>query len=112
MKTHCVESRVVDTAAGILNTIINKRPSIVHWITVSTEAQGGVGVIEIYDGFDREGDLKWRLEPGYSRHHNFIPPFSCKVGIFIYNDAAIASYTIGYCVEYRAPFDRLPVEGA
>lgn len=91
-----IETRVVDTGGAIKNELIQKNACCVHWITVSAEALGTIGLIQIYDGFDVDGKLKWQLEPGYSRHYNFLPPIPCDQGIFVYNNAAIASYTIGY----------------
>jgi len=98
------ETRTVDTAGVALTTIINKRPAHVGWIAISVEAQAGQGVLEIYDGLDREGDLKFKLEPGYAHSFAFVPPFLCQQGITIYNDANIAGYTIGFEVVRRAPF--------
>jgi len=91
-----IESKVVDTAAAITNTIVNKDASQVHWLTVSVEAQGTPGLIQIYDGFDAAGKLVFQLEPSYARQHLFIPPITCNEAVFVYADAAIASYTIGY----------------
>ena len=96
-----LETWVVDTGGAASSVIINKRPSTVHWITVSAETLNTQGLIQIYDGFDTGGKLVWQLEPGYSRHHNFIPSFCCHQGIFVYCAPTIASYTIGYCVEKR-----------
>jgi len=101
---HELETRVVDTAGAALNTIINRRPTVVHWITVSVETLNTQGLIQIFDGTDANSELKWQLEPGYSRHHNFIPEIHCPRGCFIYNDAAIASYTVGYAPHSEAPF--------
>lgn len=94
-----LETRVVCPDGVVSSTIINKRPSRVHWLSISVKRLGTRTNIYIYDGFDRNGDLKWELEPGYSRHHNFIPSFVCRQGIFVYTTDGISSYTIGYCVE-------------
>ena len=91
-----IESKVVDTAGAISNTIINKDLSMVHWLTISIEAQGAPALIQIYDGFDVEGVLKWQLEPSYAHQCLFIPPIFCNEGIFVYTDDGIACYTIGY----------------
>lgn len=93
---HRIETRVVDTGGAAKSTLVNRTPTYVHWITVAAEALGTVGVIYIYDGFDTGGKLKWKLETGYGRHYNFIPAIPCDQGLFIYNDAAIASWTVGY----------------
>lgn len=92
-----IETRVVDTVAGTkLTALIQKDPCEIWWITVSEETSGTKGLIQIYDGFDANGKLRWQLEPGYSRNYNFIPPIPCDMGIYVVNDANIASYTIGY----------------
>ena len=103
---HPTETRVVDTGDAASNVIINKRPSWVHWITVNAGALGAIGILRVYDGFDANGDLKWQIEPGYSRHHNFMPPFFCRQGVFIVCDANIASYAVGFKVhhEVKEPF--------
>lgn len=98
------QTRTVDTGAAITNTIVNRRPSCIHWITVSVEGLNAQGLIQIHDGSDAGGELVWQLEPGYSRHYNFTPPIQCQTGIFIYTDAAIGSYSIGYCPISEAPF--------
>lgn len=91
-----IETRVVDTAGAALTTIIQRDDCEVHWISVSAQALGTQGFIQIFDGLDASGKLKWQLEPGYAKHCNFIPPIPCHYGITVYNDANIASYTIAY----------------
>lgn len=91
-----IDTRVVDTAGAITNTLINKDASEVYWITVSPETYKTPGLIQIYDGFDAGGKLVWQWEPGESRHANFIPPIHCEQGVFVYTDANIASYTIAW----------------
>jgi len=91
-----IETRVVDTADAELTTIIQKDACKVWWITVNiTKAQSGV--LKIYDGFDTNGKLEWQFEGATEPHHcNFIPPIPCDMGITVYNDASIASYTIAF----------------
>jgi len=91
-----IETRVVDTAGAALNTQINQDASTVWWITVSPEVLATQGLIQIYDGSDVNGKLKWQLEPGASKHSNFIPPIHCEQGVFVYNNAHIGSYTIAW----------------
>lgn len=93
---HRIATRVLDTGGAAKSTIVNKTPTYVHWMTVSPEALGTAGVIKIYDGFDTGGKLVWQLESGYGRHYNFLPPILCEQGVFVYNDAAIASWVMGY----------------
>jgi len=103
-----LETRTVEGNQAATNDIINKRPSRVHWITISVKVEGITGVVKIYDGFDDEGTLMFQIEPGYSRHHNFIPSFTCHQGIFVHASNKIACYTIGYCVEpWKASGDNL-----
>lgn len=91
-----IETRTIDTAGGALTTIIQKNPCKVHWISVSAQALATQGLIQMYDGFDTGGKLKWQLEPGYSRQNCFCPVIPCEQGLTIYNDANIASYTVAY----------------
>lgn len=91
-----IETRVIDTGGAAKSTLIQKDACEVWWITVSAQAINTQGLIQVYDGFDTGGKLKWQYEPAYSRQNNFIPPISCDQGIFVYNDANIASYTIAY----------------
>lgn len=102
---HPLQTRTVDTGAAITNTIVNRRPCVIHWITVSVEGLNAQGLIQIHDGSDAGNELVWQLEPGYSRHYNFNPAIICQTGIFVYTDAAIASYTIGYHPVSEAPFE-------
>ena len=105
MYTKLLQTRVVDTAGGATNLIINRRPTHIHWITISVETLNTQGLIQVYDGSDAGGELVWQLEPGYSRHHNFIPAIHCQNGIFIAAAATIASYVVGYCPDSDAPFE-------
>jgi len=91
-----IETRVVDTAGAAKSTLIQKDACEVWWISVSPETKDTKGLIKIYDGFDSEGKLEWQQEPAYSRQYNFIPPIPCDQGVFVYNDAGIACYTIAY----------------
>lgn len=91
-----IETRVVDTAGAITNTLINKDASEVYWITVSPETYKTAGLIQIYDGFDAGGKLKWQAEAGENNTHNFIPPIHCEQGVFVYTNAHISVYTIGW----------------
>ena len=90
-----IETRVVDSK-GAATTLIQKDACEIWWITVSPVALGTKGSVKIYDGFDAAGKLQWQIESGYARQHNFIPPIPCDMGIYIVNDAAITTYTIGY----------------
>lgn len=92
----CVETRYVDGGAA-KSTLIQKNAVKVHWISFFVETPGTAGVIQIYDGFDTGGKLKWQHEPDYAGHKILIPPFGCRQGLFIYNDANIGGYTIGWC---------------
>lgn len=100
-----VETRVVNPDGVVANTIINKRPSVVHWITVNVKVLGTQAAIQLYDGFDNGGDLKWVLEPGYSRQNCFCPAIPCEMGIFVANDSHVASYVVGYTPVEKAPFE-------
>ena len=91
-----IETRVIDTAGAAKSTLIQKDACEVWWITASPETLGTAGVLKLYDGFDAAGKLEWQLESGYALTQNFIPPIPCDKGIFIYNDAHIASYTVAY----------------
>lgn len=92
-----IETRVIDTAEGTkLTALIQKDPCEIWWIIISPQGLGTQGLLQIYDGFDAGGKLELQIESGYSRQHNFIPPIPCDQGIYIVNDAHVASYTIGY----------------
>jgi len=91
-----IQTRVIDTAGVATNTIINRDASGVWWISVAVQTSKTQGLIQIYDGFDAGGKLVWQFEPWESEHANFVPPIHCEMGVFVYNDAHIASYTIAY----------------
>lgn len=91
-----IETRVVDSKDGELTTIIQRDACEVWWMDIASKAPATVGVIRIYDGLDANGKLQFQAEAAYSRHCNFIPPIPCDYGLTVYNDANIASYTIGY----------------
>ena len=91
-----IETRVIDTAGAAKSTLIQKDACEICWISVYVEADLTKGLIKIYDGFDTGGKLEWQAEPAREHHANFIPPIPCDMGIYIVNDAGIASYTIGY----------------
>lgn len=93
---HPIDTRVLDTGGAAKSTLVNKGSTYVHWISVSAQALNTQGLIQIYDGFDAGGRLVWQLEPGYGRHYNFLPPIICRQGVFVYNDANIASWSLGY----------------
>ena len=93
---HRISTRIVDTGGAAKETIVNKTPTFVHWITVSPETLNTQALIQIYDGFDAGGKLVWQLETGYGRHYNFMPPIPCEQGVFVYSDANIASWSMGY----------------
>ncbi len=92
-----VQTRVVDTGGAAKSTIINRDPTEIHWISISAQALATQGMVQIYDGFDAGGRLMFQIEPGYSRQHVFSAPIVCNQGLFVYADANIASYTIGFC---------------
>lgn len=91
-----INTRVVDTGGAITNTLIDEDASEVYWISVSPQALATQGLIQIYDGFDAGGKLVWQQEPGQATPENFIPPIHCEQGVFVYTDANIACYTIGW----------------
>ena len=91
-----ITTRVVDTAGAATNTIINRDASEVWWISVAVQTSKTQGLIQIFDGFDAGGKLVWQFEPWESEHANFVPPIHCEQGVFVYTDAHIASYTIGW----------------
>jgi len=91
-----IETRVVDTGGVLLNTLIDQDASEVWWITVAPQASKTAGLIQIYDGYDVNGKLKWQWEPEEAKHANFVPPIHCEQGVFVYNDTHIASYTIAW----------------
>jgi len=92
-----IETRVIDTAEGTkLTALIQKDACQIWWMTISVQEPGTRGLIKIYDGFDAQGKLVWQVEPEYAGLAPFIPPIPCDMGIYIVNDAGIASYTIGY----------------
>ena len=97
----CVETLYVDGGAA-KGTLIQKDAVFVHWISFFPEAVATAGVIQMYDGFDAGGKLKWQHEPAYAGHKIFIPPFVCQQGFFIYTTADIGGYTIGWCPVKRA----------
>ncbi|MBA7582258.1 hypothetical protein ES708_24185 [subsurface metagenome] len=92
----CVDTRYVDGGAD-RSTLIQKNAVKVHWISFFPESTATAGVIQMYDGFDNGGKLKWQHEPAYAGHKIFIPPFLCRQGLFIFTNAALGGYTIGYC---------------
>jgi len=91
-----IETRVVDTGDAALTTVIQKDACEVWWLIASIKTPGTKGLLQIYDGFDRNGKLQYQHEPGYEVDHNFIPPIPCDQGITVYNDASIANYTIAF----------------
>jgi len=91
-----IATRVVDTGGAITNTLIDKDASQVWWINASPQALNTQGLIQIYDGYDVGGRLVFQCEPGYSHQHNFAPCIHCEQGVFVYADANIAAYTIGW----------------
>lgn len=105
-----LQTRVVDTGGAVSNTIINRRPTCVHWITLSVQAINTQGLIQMYDGSDADSEPIWQSEPGYSRHRNFSPHICCHVACFIHTDEHIASYTVGYTPRSDAPFEDIDAE--
>lgn len=91
-----IETRVIDTGGAAKSTLIQKDACEVWWIMVSPETPATQGKLQIYDGFDTGGKLEAQLETAYANEFNFIPPIPCDQGLFVYNDANIASYTIAY----------------
>jgi len=96
-----IETRVIDTGGATKSILIQKDACQVWWISTSVETPGTAGMLKVYDGFDAGGKLQWQMEPSYHTHCNFVPPIPCDQGIFIYNDAKIASYTIAYSPRSR-----------
>lgn len=92
----CVETLYVEGDAA-KSTLIQRNPVHVHWISFFPKAPATAGVIQIYDGFDAGGKLKWQHEPAYAAHKVFIPPFDCHQGLFIYTSADIGGFTIAWC---------------
>lgn len=91
-----IQTRVIDTGGSAKSVLIQKDACYIHWVEVSPEISGTAGLVQIYDGFSTGGRLQWQLESAYSRHALFIPPIPCDQGIFVYNDANIACYTIAF----------------
>ena len=91
-----IETRVVDTGGAAKSTLIQKNACEVFWLSIYAEADGTKGSLTLYDGSDNGGKLKWQSEPAREHHCLFIPPIPCDVGLFIYNDAHIACYTVAY----------------
>ncbi|GAI32675.1 unnamed protein product [marine sediment metagenome] len=98
-----INTRVIDTG-GVASPVppvaaqppIEKEASEIYWMTVSPQALATQGWLNIYDGYDTWGKLVWRVEPGYARQHNFIPPIQCEQGIYAGWDAHIGSFTIAW----------------
>ncbi len=90
-----IESRYIDGGAA-KSTPVQKNAVKVHWISYFPEAVDAQGLVQIYDGFDNGGKLKWQQQPGRANLENFKPPIPCDQGLFIYNDAALGGYTVGY----------------
>lgn len=86
----------IATYVGTTDKVVNRDPSYVYWISVSVATINTPAEIRIYDGFDTGGKEVWRLKPGYSRHHLFIPPINCEQGVYVELVDAFNSYTIGY----------------
>lgn len=110
MIEHTLETRTIDTAGAAMNTIINRRPTAVHWITFSPETLKTQGLLQIYNGTDVNSELVWQIEPGQANHCNFSKEIHCPRGCFIYNAATIASYTVGYKPISDAPFEASDAE--
>lgn len=91
-----IRTRVIDTGGAAKSTLVQKNPCEVCWITISVETHGTKGSLKLYDGFDAGGKLRWQIEPATTKHTNFNPTIPCDQGLFIYNDANIACYTVGY----------------
>ena len=91
-----INTRVVDTAGAALGTLIDEDASEIYWISVSPQVLATQGLIQIYDGFDAAGKLVWQLESGFGLTHNFIPPITCNMGIYITTDDKIACYSIAW----------------
>jgi hypothetical protein len=91
-----IKPRVIDTGGAAKSTLIEMDACEVWWINVSVESPGTAGMLNIYDGFDAGGKLVFQGENAYIGHFNFIPPIPCDEGLFVYNDAHVACYTIGY----------------
>jgi len=90
-----IESRYVDGGAA-LTTLIQKDAVKVYWLSIFPQAVNTVGVIQVYDGFDASGKLKWQMETGIVGHFSFNPPIPCDQGLYIGSDANVGGYTVGY----------------
>ncbi|MBA7672705.1 hypothetical protein ES703_80891 [subsurface metagenome] len=91
-----INTRVVAPNGVAAATLIDKDASEVYWLTVAPNVFLTPGVVQIYDGFDAGGILKWEVQPGQSRHYNFIPPIHCEQGVFVYSDGDVGVYTIAW----------------
>lgn len=91
-----IETRVVQYAVEGVGAQINREATEVWWITCSPATMNTISQIQIFDGFDGGGKLKWELHPGYARNYNFVPPIHCEQGVYILIDQNILCYTIAY----------------
>ena len=91
-----IETRVVEVPAAETNTIIDRDASEVYWITVSEHTLDTQFLIQIYDGYDTAGRLKWHCDAFRANHFNFIPPIHCEMGVFVYTNEHVQSYTIAW----------------
>jgi len=91
-----IETRTVDTGGAAKSTVVQKNACEVCWISISAETDGTKGLVKLYDGLDNGGRLRWQSEPAREHHPIFIPRIPCDQGLFIYNDANIACYTVAY----------------
>lgn len=91
-----IRTRTVDTGGAAQSILVERDPCVVWWFNTSPETAGTAGLVQIYDGFDNDGQLVYQMENAYIAHSNFIPPIQCDEGLFVYNDAKVACWTIGY----------------
>lgn len=76
--------------------LIQKDACEVYWVTAGPNAAQTAGDIELYDGFDVGGILKWHTSPYEDAQFNFVPPIPCEQGLTIVGNAAMGRVTVGY----------------
>ncbi len=88
--------KITATYVGTGDKLVEKGPSLVHWITISPKTMGTAAEVRIHDGFDTDGREAWRIKPGYTRQYLFMPPLNCEQGVYVKCVDTIDSYTICY----------------
>lgn len=89
------DTRYVDGAAAKAENI-HSGPARVHWLSFFPETVNTVGVIQIYDGMDTGGRLRWQMECGVVGHFPFDPPILCEEGLYIGSDANVGGYAVNW----------------